>query len=89
MSYENIQVAVQDGVGTVTIDRPKVMNALNHQTLVELASAFDAAKQDDGVRALVLTGSGDKAFVAGASASDQPRNSPSAIRVIGCRLPSR
>lgn len=66
MSYENILYAVEGGVATVTVNRPDKLNALNNQTLTELASAFDAAKADDSVRALILTGSGDKAFVAGA-----------------------
>lgn len=76
MSYENIEYAVRDGVGTVTITRPKVMNALNAATLAELAHAFDAAKADDGVRALVVTGSGDKAFIAGADINELARMNP-------------
>ncbi|MEM1450039.1 MAG: enoyl-CoA hydratase-related protein [Planctomycetota bacterium] len=66
MSYENILYAVENGVARVTVNRPDKMNALNHQTITELGEAFDAARDDDAVRALVLTGSGEKAFVAGA-----------------------
>ena len=66
MSYENLLYAVDGGVATVTVNRPDKLNALNHQTLSELAHAFDAAKADDAVRAVVVTGSGEKAFVAGA-----------------------
>lgn len=66
MTYENILYSVDAGVCRVTINRPDKMNALNHQTITELGAAFDAAKADDAVRALVLTGSGEKAFVAGA-----------------------
>ena len=66
MSYENILYAVDNGVARVTVNRPDKMNALNHQTITELGEAFDAAKSDDAVLALVLTGSGEKAFVAGA-----------------------
>ncbi len=76
MSYENIRYEVENQVALVTIDRPKVMNALNHQTLVELAAAFDQAKADDAVRALVLTGSGDKAFVAGADINELAKMDP-------------
>lgn len=76
MSYENIRYEVENQVAQVTIDRPKVMNALNHQTLVELAAAFDEAKADDAVRALVLTGSGDKAFVAGADINELAKMDP-------------
>ena len=76
MSYENIRYEIDGQVALVTIDRPKVMNALNHQTLVELAAAFDAAKADDAVRALVLTGSGEKAFVAGADINELAKMDP-------------
>ena len=66
MAYENIEYSVDGGVARVTINRPSKMNALNHATITELGEAFDAAGADDSVRALVITGSGDKAFVAGA-----------------------
>ena len=66
MSYENITLESENGVAFVTVNRPEKMNALNHQTLTELGHAFDAVKDDDAVRVLVVTGSGDKAFVAGA-----------------------
>ena len=69
MSYENITYAVEGSVARVTVNRPDKMNALNHQTIQELGAAFDAAKADDSVRALILTGSGEKAFVAGADIS--------------------
>lgn len=66
MNLENVLYEVDGGVAFVTINRPDKMNALNHQTLTELGQAFDAAKADDAVRAVVITGSGEKAFVAGA-----------------------
>ncbi|HPF14947.1 MAG: enoyl-CoA hydratase/isomerase family protein [Planctomycetes bacterium] len=66
MAYENILLAKDGRVATITINRPDKMNALNHQTLSELAHAFDAVQADDSVGALILTGSGEKAFVAGA-----------------------
>ena len=52
MSHENILYAVEDGVARVTINRPDKLNALNNQTLTELASAFDAAGDDGDVRAV-------------------------------------
>ena len=66
MSYENILFGVEDGIARVTINRPDKMNALNHQTLTELGHAFDAVAADDSARALIITGAGSKAFVAGA-----------------------
>ena len=76
MAYENILFEVADGIGTVTVNRPKVLNALNHATLVELADAFDRCKADEGVRVVVLTGAGDKAFVAGADINELSKMKP-------------
>ncbi len=76
MAYENILFDVADGIGTVTVNRPKVLNALNHATLVELADAFDACKSDEGVRVVVLTGTGEKAFVAGADINELAKMKP-------------
>jgi enoyl-CoA hydratase len=70
MSYENILCEVTGAIGRVTINRPKLMNALNRQTLDELASAFDALRDDEAVRLVILTGAGEKAFVAGADINE-------------------
>lgn len=70
MAYENTLLAKEGRVATITINRPDKMNALNHQTLTELGHALDDVAQDDAVGALVITGSGDKAFVAGADISE-------------------
>lgn len=66
MAYENLLYEVSEAVATITINRPRVLNALNHATIKELEDAFSAAGQDEGVRAVIITGSGDKAFIAGA-----------------------
>jgi enoyl-CoA hydratase len=65
MSYETIKYEVGEGIATLTIDRPKVLNALNMQVLAELLDAAGRASADDAVKVVVLTGEG-KAFVAGA-----------------------
>jgi len=70
MSYENILCEVEGSIGRVTVNRPKVLNALNHQTLSELAHAFDELGSNDDVRCLIVTGTGDKAFVAGADINE-------------------
>lgn len=70
MTYENLLVESKDGIATVTINRPKVMNALNAKTLTELAHAFDALEADASVRAIVVTGAGEKAFIAGADINE-------------------
>jgi enoyl-CoA hydratase len=66
MAYENILFEVEDGVGVLTFNRPKALNALNPKTLEEVSDVVERAQQDDNIRALVLTGAGDRAFVAGA-----------------------
>lgn len=64
--YENILYAVDGPVATITINRPKVLNALNQATIAEILAALRAAEADDAVRAVILTGAGERAFAAGA-----------------------
>ncbi len=66
MDFENLLWRVEDGVAVVTVNRPKALNALDPRTVEELARAFEAVASDAAIRALVVTGAGDKAFVAGA-----------------------
>ncbi len=66
MAYENILVEQRDAVTLVTLNRPQALNALNSDVLRELGEAFAAYEADSSQRCLVLTGSGDKAFAAGA-----------------------
>ncbi len=66
MAYENIIFEVVDGIATLTFNRPKALNALNGDLLDEMADALDKIEEDEDIRVLVLTGSGDKSFVAGA-----------------------
>jgi enoyl-CoA hydratase len=76
MTFENLLIERDDAVAVVTFNRPKVLNALNTQTLTELASAFEAFKKDEGVRAIVLTGAGEKSFVAGADINELATQTP-------------
>jgi len=73
MAYENILLEVQDGVALVTINRPKVLNALNPDTLKELGQAIEGIRNNEQARVMVITGAGDKAFVAGADISEFPK----------------
>jgi enoyl-CoA hydratase len=66
MNYENIRVEKRGALATVTLDRPKVLNALNAATFAELDSAFDELASDGDVRVVLLTGAGERAFAAGA-----------------------
>jgi enoyl-CoA hydratase len=76
MSYENVRTEQKDGVLTITIDRPKVLNALNAQTVTEIGRAFDEAREDDSIRCVILTGAGEKAFVAGADINELSQMTP-------------
>ena len=66
MNYENITTEQKERVHYITVHRPKQLNALNKATIQELHEAFKAANEDEGTRVIILTGSGEKAFVAGA-----------------------
>lgn len=70
MSFENLSVVTRGGIHSITIKRPSKLNALNRQTLQELYGAIIDASGNDKVRVIVLTGYGDKAFVAGADISE-------------------
>ena len=73
MDYENILVEVSDGVGVITLDRPRVLNALNGALYEELDAALTSMEQDDDVRAIILTGSGKRAFSAGGDIHEMAR----------------
>ncbi len=66
MTYKNVLCEVKEGLAVVTINRPGVLNALNEETISELIDVFCKIKRDDAVGAVVITGTGEKAFVAGA-----------------------
>lgn len=70
MNFENILVEKENTIGLITINRPTKLNALNKNTIQELHDAFDSLNQDKDVRVIVITGSGEKAFVAGADISE-------------------
>jgi enoyl-CoA hydratase len=66
MSYHNIIIDTEDKTAIVTINRPESLNALNAQTINEISSALDELASDNKIRVIILTGSGEKSFVAGA-----------------------
>lgn len=66
MQYETLLTEIHDGVGVVTVNRPEIRNAMNSAVLDEMRSALDEFRQDEEVGAVIFTGVGDKAFVAGA-----------------------
>lgn len=70
MNFENILVSSANGLATITINRPKKLNALNSATIKELSTAFENLEDDLAIKSIIITGSGDKAFVAGADISE-------------------
>jgi enoyl-CoA hydratase len=75
-SYTNIKLEKKNKIAYVTIDRPKVLNALNMQTMEELRDIFHDLKSDKEVRVVILTGAGEKSFVAGADINELQKNNP-------------
>jgi enoyl-CoA hydratase/carnithine racemase len=69
-TFATILYEKKGAIAYVTLNRPKVMNALSHATWEDLEAAFEAARDDDAVRGVILTGAGDKAFIAGADISE-------------------
>jgi len=70
MNFENLLVTIENECAIVTINRPKKLNALNIETIEELHDAFSELEKDNSIKAIIVTGSGEKAFVAGADISE-------------------
>jgi enoyl-CoA hydratase len=85
MPYETLLLEVQDSIATLTLNRPKVLNALNDQLFRELDDALDALAADDAVRVVILTGAGEKAFAAGADIQELARVSAEEGRQLAAR----
>jgi enoyl-CoA hydratase len=76
LKLENVLYEKKGPIAFVTLNRPKVLNALNAKTISELRSAFEDARDDPDVRGVILTGAGDKAFAAGADISEMASDTP-------------
>src|SRR5262244_2985697 len=70
MNFENVFFEKKNAIAYITVNRPKVLNALNMATMEELRSAFHDIKNDAAIRVVIFTGSGEKAFIAGADISE-------------------
>jgi enoyl-CoA hydratase/carnithine racemase len=73
LALETVLYEKKGSIAYVTVNRPKVLNALSHQTWTDLRTAFEEAQEDADVRGVILTGTGDKAFIAGADISELAR----------------
>src|SRR5947199_580426 len=82
MVFDNLLLERESAVAIVTINRPKVLNALNARTLDELGRAVLDLKHDDGVRVVIVTGAGEKSFVAGADISELAVQTPTGGREL-------
>ena len=76
MAYETLLFEIRDGVAFVTVHRPEKLNALNQKVMKELHTCFESLCEDEAVRVVILTGSGEKAFVAGADINELAVQSP-------------
>lgn len=76
MNFENILFEENENIGYITINRPNKLNALNKATIAELNEAFESAREDHDIKVVILSGIGEKAFVAGADISEFAEFSP-------------
>jgi len=76
MNYRHILLDIHEGVAKITFNRPKVLNAMNYDVMGELSCALYECDSNEAVKALVLTGAGEKAFVAGADISQMQNSTP-------------
>jgi len=81
----NISVNQIDSIALVTVTRPKVLNAINSKTIKELHETFRELKEDTKVRVVILTGEGDRAFIAGADISELTQMTPTSAREVARR----
>ncbi len=85
MQLENLELTIEGGVAQLTVNRPKVLNALDAKTLEEMTLALDDCRANTSVRALVVTGAGDKAFVAGADINELAKMNPLGAKALARR----
>lgn len=85
MTFDNLLLERDGSIVTITINRPKVLNALNAATMGELSRAFLGFKDDDSVRVVIITGAGEKAFIAGADINELAVQTPTGAKELSQR----
>ncbi|MBN2065298.1 MAG: enoyl-CoA hydratase/isomerase family protein [Candidatus Thermoplasmatota archaeon] len=81
MKYSNILIEKKDGIGTIKINRPAMLNALNKETIIELTEAVKELENDDSIKVVILTGEG-KAFIAGADIKQMKEMTPAEAKTF-------
>jgi enoyl-CoA hydratase len=76
MAYDNLLFEVNEQIARITFNRPNVLNALNRKTMDELGDCLNKVRADDAIRVLILTGAGEKAFIAGADINELSQQTP-------------
>jgi enoyl-CoA hydratase len=76
MAYDNLLFEVSEQIARITFNRPNVLNALNRKTMDELGDCLKKVRADDAIRVLILTGAGEKAFIAGADINELSQQTP-------------
>jgi len=85
MDLETLKLSIRDEVALLTVNRPQKLNAMNYETMSELDRAFSRLGSDDAVRAVILTGAGEKAFIAGADIQELARETGTTGHVTALR----
>ncbi|MEJ2006780.1 MAG: enoyl-CoA hydratase-related protein [Acidobacteriota bacterium] len=85
MSYETLLYEIRAGIAHVTVNRPQKLNALNHKAIKELTACFNEIRDSSDVRGVILTGAGEKAFVAGADINELAALTPAEARETALR----
>ena len=85
MDLQNLKLETRDEVALLTVNRPQKLNAMNHETMAELDRAFSHLGSDEAVRAVVITGAGEKAFIAGADIQELARETATTGHVTALR----
>jgi enoyl-CoA hydratase len=86
MTYQTLLFEKENGIGTVTINRPQAANAMNDQAYSELLQLLQAIETDDEVRVVIITGAGEKAFVAGTDITNMAKLSAAEARAFAYKL---
>jgi enoyl-CoA hydratase len=86
LSYQTLLFTKENGLGIVTINRPQAANAMNDQAYAELLSLFQEIEKDDEVRVIIITGAGEKAFVAGTDVTNMAKLSAAEARAFAYKL---